>query len=138
VVQQPLFLLLIVFCCIIFFGGRLPFLTKIEVLFHFSKILLFVLLFVFGCIIFFVVFLHFQKKLRSSFFKKKCRSSFIFKNIGVVFHISSSWARLRLHTKNQLPRLPGSCLRCNHIRCGLLCFVGWVVATKTMLKNIFA
>ena len=26
-------------------------------------------------------------------------------------HISSSWVKIRLHTKNQLPRLPGSTLK---------------------------
>jgi hypothetical protein len=35
--------------------------------------------------------------------------SSIFKNIQVVFHISSSWVKIRLH-KNQLPMLFGSAL----------------------------
>ena len=26
-------------------------------------------------------------------------------------HISSSWVKIRLHTENQLPRLPGSALK---------------------------
>ena len=26
-------------------------------------------------------------------------------------HISTSWVKIRLHTKNQLPRLPGSALK---------------------------
>ena len=30
----------------------------------------------------------------------------------------SSWVKIRLHTENQLPRLLGSGLKCNHIRCG--------------------
>ena len=38
------------------------------------------------------------------------RSSSIYKNIEVVFHISSSWVRIRLHTENQPPRLPGTAL----------------------------
>ena len=59
--------------------------------------------------------LPFSKKLRSSSCKKM-RSSSIFKNCEVVFHISSSWVRIRLLTKNQLPRLPWSGLKCNHIR----------------------
>ena len=59
---------------------------------------LFFLLIVFGCIIFF-------------------RSSSIFKNIEVIFHISSSWVGIKLHTKNQVPRLHGSCLTCNESRC---------------------
>ena len=42
------------------------------------------------------------------FHLKKLRSSSIFKNIEVAFHISSSWVKIRLHTKNQLPRLSGS------------------------------
>ena len=33
------------------------------------------------------------------------RSSSIFEKIEVVFHISSSWVKIWLHTKNQLPRL---------------------------------
>ena len=41
-------------------------------------------------------------------FSKNLRSSSIFKNIDVVFHISSSWVKIRLHTKNQLCGLPGS------------------------------
>jgi hypothetical protein len=42
--------------------------------------------------------------------KKKMRSSSIFKNIKVVFHISSSWVKIKLHTENQLPGLPGGAL----------------------------
>ena len=37
---------------------------------------------------------------------------FIKKN-EVVFHILSSWVVIMLHTKNQLPRLPQSDLKCN-------------------------
>ena len=85
--------------------GRLPF----------SKILLFLFLFVFGCAIF--LWLPSIFNLRSSSFKKN-EIVFHFQNIEVVFHISFSWVGLRLHTKNQLPRLPRSCLKCNHIRCG--------------------
>ena len=33
------------------------------------------------------------------------RMSFIKKNIEAVFHISSYWIKIRLYTKNQLPRL---------------------------------
>ena len=44
--------------------------------------------------------------LSSSSIFKKLRMPSIFKNIEVVFHISSSWVRIRQHTKNQLPRLP--------------------------------
>ena len=43
------------------------------------------------------------------------RSSSIFKNIVVVFHVSSSRVKLRVPTENQLPRYPGSELKCNHI-----------------------
>jgi hypothetical protein len=32
----------------------------------------------------------------------------------IFFHISSCWVRIRLHAKNQLSRLPGSGLKCNH------------------------
>ena len=38
------------------------------------------------------------------FHLKKMRSSSIFKNIEAVFHISSYWVKIRLYTKNQLPR----------------------------------
>ena len=38
-------------------------------------------------------------------------SSSIKKNLEVVFHISSSWVKIRLHTENQLPGLPGSALK---------------------------
>jgi hypothetical protein len=40
------------------------------------------------------------------FHLKKIEVVFLFKKIEVVTHISSSWDRIRLHTKNQLPRLP--------------------------------
>jgi hypothetical protein len=30
--------------------------------------------------------------------------------VEVVFHISSSWVMIRLHTKNQLPKLPRTAL----------------------------
>jgi hypothetical protein len=39
------------------------------------------------------------------------------KNIQVVFHNSSSWVKIRLHTENQHPGLPGSALK--------VCVVGW-------------
>jgi hypothetical protein len=45
--------------------------------------------------------------------KKKLRLSSIIQNIEVIFHISSSWVKIRLHTKYQLPRLPGSDFKCN-------------------------
>ena len=32
------------------------------------------------------------------------------KKIEVVFHISSGWVKIRLHTENQLPRLPRTAL----------------------------
>ena len=52
-----------------------------------------------------------RTKLRSSSIWKTLRSSSIFKNIEVVFHNSSSWVKIRLHTKNQLSGLPGSALK---------------------------
>jgi hypothetical protein len=59
---------------------------------------------------------------------EKLRSSSIFKNIEVIFHISSSWVKIRLHTENLLPELPGG---------ALTIFVGWggvvVVAGSTAL-----
>ena len=30
---------------------------------------------------------------------------------NVFLHISSGWVKIRLHTENQLPRLPGSALK---------------------------
>jgi hypothetical protein len=59
------------------------------------------LYFVSGC-------LPFSKKRKSTSFNKKFEVAFHFQNIEVVFHISSSWVKIRLHTKNQLPRLPGT------------------------------
>jgi hypothetical protein len=54
--------------------------------------------------------LPFGIKLKSSsvfyLVKKKLRSSSLFKKNEVIFHISSSWVKIRFHTKNQLPRLP--------------------------------
>ena len=55
----------------------------------------------------------------------KLRSFFIFIFFEVIFHFSfflrlssiffggclSSWVKIRLHTENQLPRLPGSALK---------------------------
>jgi hypothetical protein len=92
---------------------------------------------------------------RLPFEETKLRSASIFiiievvfhkKNIEVVFQISFSWDRIRLHTKNRLTKLPVSGLKCNHIHAGgdvvvrglytnsnttptKLCFiVGWIVA----------
>ena len=45
---------------------------------------------------------------------KILRSSSIVKNIEVVFYIYFSGVRIRLHTKTQLPRLPGSGSKYNH------------------------
>ena len=79
--------------------SRLP-LKKVEVVFYFQKK---------NDVVF-----HFQKdwgrlpfskNLGRLPFSKKLRSSSVFKNVDVVFHISSSWVKIRLHTKNQLPRL---------------------------------
>ena len=77
------------------------------------------------------------KKLGHLPFSKKLRSSSILKNIEVVFHFSSSLVRIRLHTKNQLPRLSVWCggffTDYNTTPTKLFCFVlfcvvGWVVA----------
>ena len=54
------------------------------------------ILVLFGCIILYEVIFHFPKNLRSTS---------IFKNIEVVFHISSSWVNIRLHAKHLCPRL---------------------------------
>ena len=98
----------------LFFWGRLrfskklrssSFLKEIEVVFHFQKYYCFTFI-VFGCIIVFEVVFHLKEKFRSSSFFKKLRSSSFSKNIEVVIYISSSWVGIRLHTKNQLPRLP--------------------------------
>ena len=37
---------------------------------------------------------------------EKFRSSSIFMKIEVISHISSSWVKIKLHTRNQLPSLP--------------------------------
>jgi hypothetical protein len=66
---------------------------------------LFLLLIVFGCIIF-------------------LRSLSIFKFIEFIFHVSSSWVRMRLHAKNQLPWLPGCGLKCSPFR-GVVGVVWW-------------
>jgi hypothetical protein len=50
--------------------------------------------------------------------KKKSWLSLIFKNIEVVFNISPSLVLKRLHTKNQIPRLPVSSLKWYGTRCG--------------------
>jgi hypothetical protein len=50
------------------------------------------------------------KKLRSSSILEKLRSSSILKKVEVVFHISYSWVKIWLNTKNQLPWLPGTAL----------------------------
>jgi hypothetical protein len=55
---------------------------------------------------------HFQKLRSSSIFENKIKVVFHFpKNGGfikveVLFHISSSWVKTVLYTKNKLPRLP--------------------------------
>ena len=36
---------------------------------------------------------------------------FLWDPIFLLLHISSSWVKIRLHTENQLPRLPGSTLK---------------------------
>ena len=51
------------------------------------------------------------KSMRLSSNWKKLRPSSIFKNIVVIFHILSSWVKISLHTKNQLPRLSRSALK---------------------------
>ena len=52
---------------------------------------------------------------------------------GIVFHISSTWVIIRLHTKIQLPRLPGSGLKCNGTRFGGVGCGGYVnVAAEAM------
>ena len=51
------------------------------------------------------------KKIEVVFHLIKIRSSSIFKKNEVVFHISTSWVGIRLHTKDQLSRLPGSGLK---------------------------
>ena len=43
----------------------------------------------------------------------------------MVFHNSSSWIKIRLHTENQLPGLPGSALK--------VCVGGVVVVGSTQL-----
>jgi hypothetical protein len=52
------------------------------------------------------VVLGLQKKLRLSSIYPKNKVVFHLRKIEVVFHISSGCVKIRLHTKNQLPRLP--------------------------------
>jgi hypothetical protein len=121
----------------------------------FSKIIL-VLLLLFLVAFFCMMLSSIFKILRSSSIFQKNEVVFHLKNIEVVFLVSSSLVRIRLHTKNQLPRLPGSCLKCNHIVvwCGvvflpiiiplqpncfvLFCVVGCVVAIEyEMLRDFY-
>ena len=81
----------------------------IEIIFHFQNIIVFTFN-CFGCIIFYERRLHLKKNCGRLPFSKKLRSSSFFKNIEVVFHISSSLVIIRLPTKNQPPRLPGTAL----------------------------
>jgi hypothetical protein len=65
--------------------------------------------------------------------KRELRSSSIFKNIEVIFHIFSSWVKLRLHTENQLPGLPGISLKVCVERCvPPTLFLGWRWAMTIM------
>ena len=59
------------------------------------------------------------------------RSSSIFNNIEVVFHNSSSWVKIRLHTENQLPGLPENALK--------VCVggVGWVPLNYVVTPTSF-
>jgi hypothetical protein len=53
-------------------------------------------------------------------FEKKLKLSLIFKDIEVVYHISSSWVKRRLRTENLLHGLPQN-------------FLLWVVVVPTAL-----
>jgi hypothetical protein len=46
-------------------------------------------------------------------------------------HFSSSWVKIRLHTKNQLPRLPGSALKVPVV---VVVVVGWWLPTHYQVK----
>ena len=48
---------------------------------------------------------HLQKKLGRLLFTQQIGCLPFDKKIEVVFHISSGWVKIRLHAKNQLPRL---------------------------------
>ena len=60
-----------------------------------------------------------QKKEGCLPFKNKMISSSIFKNIVVVFHISSSSVKISVPTEDQLPMFPGIDFKCNHTRYGV-------------------
>jgi hypothetical protein len=47
------------------------------------------------------------------------------KKIEVVFHISSSWVKIRLHTENQIPGLPRTDLNVMTPWCGGVVVVVW-------------
>ena len=57
------------------------------------------------------------------------RPSSINKKNEVVFHISSSWVKIRLHNGNQLPGLPGSAL--NVMGPSVVVVVTWCVCFFT-------
>ena len=91
------------FGCIIVYEvvnwGRLPFSKKIRSSSIFKNIIIFT--FNYLVAFFFEVVFNLKKKFRSASF---------FKYIEVIFHILSSLVIIRLHTKNQPPRLPGTAL----------------------------
>ena len=84
--------------------------------------------------------LPFSKKVRSSSISKKNWGRLPFsKKIEVVFHLYSSWVEIRLHTKNQPPRLPwtaqiviipGVVCWCGGVVCGLPMFTPLVECTS--------
>ena len=61
-------------------------------------------------------------------FSKQLRSSSIFKQIEVVFHISSCWVEIMLHTKNHLHRLPRAKFRLSSIY--------KIIRSSSIFKNI--
>ena len=55
-------------------------------------------------------------------------------NIEVVFHISSSWVKLRLHTENQLPRLSEIALKVELVVVGSVVVQLITCSTPTLVE----
>ena len=85
-----------------------------------------------------MVLFHWNKKLRwSSNYKERGRLSFK-GAIDVVFHISSSWVKIMLHSENQRLRLPKTAIFGNHPKCGGMVLCGFSTNTDTNTKLVLS